>query len=75
MHLRVQEIRQRQGLTQQQLAVRAGCSRELISAIETHRSQPPLDRLEAIAVALGVWIQDLFPPPPRPGRPCRKRAS
>ena len=72
MLLRVKEWRQRKGLTQRQLATRAGCSRELISSIETYRYAPSTDRLEALALALEVPVQALLPRPPRPGRPCRQ---
>jgi len=71
MLLRVKEWRQRKGWTQRQLATEAGCSRELISSIETCRHAPSTDRLYELAAALEVPIQDLFPPPPRPGRPPR----
>jgi transcriptional regulator with XRE-family HTH domain len=71
MLLRVKEWRQVRGWTQRQLATRAGCSRELISSIETARYAPNTDRLAELAAALDVPIQDLFPPPTRPGRPRR----
>lgn len=70
MLLRVKEWRQLRGLTQRQLATRAGCSRELISSIETYRSAPSTDRLEDLALALDVPVHDLLPRPPRRGRPC-----
>lgn len=72
MLLRVKEVRCQQRLTQQQLADRSGCSRELISSIETARTSPNLDRLADIADALDVTVYDLLPPPPKRGRPCRE---
>lgn len=72
MLLLVKQVRCQKRLTQQQLAERSGCSRELISSIETQRFSPNLDRLAQIAHALDVTIYDLLPPPPRPGRPCRR---
>lgn len=76
MLLRVKEWRELRGLTQRQLATRAGCSRELISSIETYRYAPNTERLEALAYALDVPVQDLLPRVRRPGRPSRQaRAS
>lgn len=72
MLLRVKEVRCRCRLTQQQLADRSGCSRELISSIENQRTSPNLDRLEEIATALEVTLYDLLPPPPKRGRPCKE---
>lgn len=75
MLLLVKAIRCQKGLTQRQLAERSGCSRELISSIETYRTSPNLDRLEDIATALDVTLYDLLPPPRRPGRLCRREAA
>jgi transcriptional regulator with XRE-family HTH domain len=75
MRLLVQELRRAKGLTQAELATRAGCSRELISSIETARSSPTIARLEEIAQALGVPVQALLPRPPRRGRPCHRALS
>lgn len=72
MLLLVKALRCQRRLTQQQLAERSGCSRELISSIENYRYSPNLDRLEHIAHALDVTVYDLFPPPPKRGRPCRE---
>lgn len=73
MLLLVKQVRCQKRLTQQQLAERSGCSRELISSIETQRCSPNLDRLSDIARALDVTVYDLLPPPPRRGRPWQGR--
>lgn len=72
MLLLVKQVRCQRHLTQRQLAERSGCSRELISSIETYRYSPNLARLENIAHALEVTVYDLLPPPPKRGRPCRE---
>lgn len=67
MLLRVQEFRKKAGFSQAALATRSNCSRELISAIETHRHCPNVALLSRIAVALCVPVWSLFPadqPPP-----------
>lgn len=60
MPLRVREFRQRAGLSQADLAMQSSCSRELISAIETDRTSPTVERLEHIARALRVPVWWLF---------------
>ena len=60
MPLRVREFRQRAGLSQAALASRSACSRELISAIETDRTSPTVERLAHIARALRVPLWSLF---------------
>jgi len=49
MLLRVQEFRQKAGLSQSALATKSCCSRELISAIECGRHDPNTARLSKIA--------------------------
>lgn len=48
------------GLTQAELAGRAGVSRQLISAVESGRNLPRVDSALALAEALGVEVTDLF---------------
>jgi len=72
------------GLTQAQLAERAGLSRALVSAVELGRHQPRIDAALALARALGTTAEELFggrgtAPPvdaitgvaPAPGSPVR----
>jgi transcriptional regulator with XRE-family HTH domain len=67
MLLRVREFRQKAGLSQLALAQESCCSRELISAIETARSQSTLAQLSKIAQALHVPVWSLFPEDPPAG--------
>ena len=50
------EIKEKQNLTQQQLADKVGVSLSLIGQIETDRAKPALDTLEKIAIVFGVSI-------------------
>ena len=54
MQLRLKEIRQQLGLTQEEVAVRAGLKRAALSHWECGRNSFPLERLPALAQALGV---------------------
>lgn len=55
------DTRVRLDLTQQQVADRAGVSRSYVAKVELGQANPPLDRVEAIANALGLEL-DLRPP-------------
>jgi DNA-binding XRE family transcriptional regulator len=57
---RLRELRQVVGLTQTQLAARAGVSRQLIGAVEAGRHLPRVDAAVALAGVLGVPVEDLF---------------
>lgn len=48
------------GLSQGQLADRAGCTRQSIVRIETATRSPSLDRLFVLAAALDLPLGDLF---------------
>lgn len=48
------------GLTQAELAAKAGVCRTAVAAWESGKSYPPADRLPAIAAALSCTIDDLF---------------
>jgi transcriptional regulator with XRE-family HTH domain len=56
----VRDRRQSLGLTQVQLAHRAGCNRQSIVRVETAAHSPSLDRLFALADALEISLDDLF---------------
>ncbi len=61
MKLRIAEIRNRLGWTQQDLADRAAVSRSHLSELETGKKPINTNRLEAVARALGVSVRDIFP--------------
>jgi transcriptional regulator with XRE-family HTH domain len=58
--MRVKEWRDRRGLTQEQLADKAGISRGYLARLETARQDPKLSTLEKIAKALKVDIAKLL---------------
>ena len=53
--------RKRIKMSQDELASKTGVSRPQIANIESGRHDPPLARLRAFAVALGVSAKDLIP--------------
>ncbi|EKP94360.1 substrate-binding domain-containing protein [Thermaerobacter subterraneus] len=57
---RLREARRRLGLSQRELAVRAGVSRQAIGAIEAGRMTPSLAVAMRLARALGCRVEDLF---------------
>jgi transcriptional regulator with XRE-family HTH domain len=60
MQLRVKELRKQKGLTQVQVAARAGLSQSYFNEIETGKKTVNARRLEAIAKALGVPVTELI---------------
>lgn len=58
-------IRKQRGLSQADLAEKAGLSRRMINHYETQAVQPPIDKIEAIAAALGIKPSQLIDPSPR----------
>ncbi len=58
-------IRKQRGLSQSDLAERAGLSRRIINHYETQAVQPPIDKIEAIAEALGIKPLQLLDPSPK----------
>ncbi|MGI8862845.1 MAG: helix-turn-helix domain-containing protein [Solirubrobacteraceae bacterium] len=48
------------GLTQAELAARAGVSRQLVAAVEAGRNTPAVDTALGLARALGTTVEDLF---------------
>lgn len=60
---RLQELRKRAGLTQQELAVRAGVSLGAIAQLESGRRRfPRIKTALAIARVLGVEVEEIWPP-------------
>ncbi|HEX3539881.1 MAG TPA: substrate-binding domain-containing protein [Acidimicrobiales bacterium] len=60
----IRERRLARGLTQAELATRAGVSRQLVAAVEASRHSPAVDAALGIARALGTTVEDLFAPNP-----------
>lgn len=58
----LQDLREAAGLTQAQLAERAGVSRQAIGAVEAGRHLPRVDTALAMAAALNVDVTDIFGP-------------
>jgi transcriptional regulator with XRE-family HTH domain len=56
----VRQLRQAKGLSQAELAKRAGLSREYVNKIEAGKYDPPLSTINAIAEALGVTARRLM---------------
>lgn len=56
----IRRLRGRQGLSQRQLALRAGVSNATVSLIEHGRTDPSLGMLKRILDALGVSFADFF---------------
>lgn len=57
---RIQRLRKKAGLTQEQLAEKVGISMKYVQFIENARRIPALKTLYKIARALGVKSSDLF---------------
>jgi transcriptional regulator with XRE-family HTH domain len=57
---RIKMARKNQGLTQKELAERAGTAIGTIQQYELGKRQPRMDQLQKIAAALGVSISDLI---------------
>jgi len=62
MRSELRRLREAGGLTQEELARRAGVSRQLVGAVETGRHLPRVDAALALSAALGVDVAALFPP-------------
>jgi DNA-binding XRE family transcriptional regulator len=56
----VRERRLECGLTQAELAARAGVSRQLVAAVEAGRNVPAVDAALGLARALGTTVEELF---------------
>jgi transcriptional regulator with XRE-family HTH domain len=57
--MRLKELRQARGMTQETLARKAGVSRAYLARLEMGRHDPPLSRLRKLAKALSVTVADL----------------
>lgn len=54
--------REQRGISGAELARRAGLSKATLSGLESGRSNPTIDTLDAVAVALGIPLADLLVP-------------
>jgi DNA-binding XRE family transcriptional regulator len=61
---RVRALRERAGVSQEDLAHAIGMSRRYMSGIERGEANPSLDQLVRIASGLGVEVRKLMPPIP-----------
>ena len=57
---RVRSLRQSKGLSQEELAFKAGMHRTYLGGIERGERNPSLRNIAAIAKALGVTLSELF---------------
>ena len=57
---RLASLRTAKGFTQREFAQCVGVSQRMIAYYEKHAKRPPLEKLEAIAKALGITIDDLL---------------
>jgi len=57
--MRLRKLREQRGITQEQLAQRAGLSRVYVALIETKRSDPRLSVVVKLAKALKAKVGDL----------------
>jgi transcriptional regulator with XRE-family HTH domain len=60
MGRRLQQLRQARDLSRQELAERAGISREYMRRLEAGRQDPTIGTLQRLAKALGVPVAELL---------------
>ena len=61
MGYKIRELREREGMTQEQLSRRSGVSRATIWGLETGNDKVTTTKtLNKLAIALGVAVDDLF---------------
>ena len=57
--VKLKAFREKRGMSQAQLAERAGVTREYIARLESGKHDPPLSRVDKLAKALGVTLRAL----------------
>jgi len=57
---KIRKLRRAKGLSQEELAFRAGVHRNYLGGIERGERNPALDNIAAIGKALGVDLSELF---------------
>jgi putative transcriptional regulator len=60
MKNRIEELRNRRGIRQEELAKEMGVSRQTISSLENGRYNPSILLAHKIAVFFGLSIEDVF---------------
>ena len=60
MKNRIEEIRKRRGIRQEEFAKALGVSRQTISSLETGRYNPSIFLAHKIAVYFGMTIEEVF---------------
>lgn len=63
---RIQQLRKRKGLSQDELSGRIGIDTKSLSRLERGAHYPSLETLERIRIALGVELKDFFDFKPHP---------
>jgi len=64
------------GLSQERLALEAGIDRAYVGRIERGLENVTIERVQSLAVVIGVTVGELFTaPPPNAGPPSRLRAG
>ena len=66
--IRIKELRDKKGISQEELAHRAGLSRTGMGFVETGKRWPRLDTLMKVAHGLNVTVDELFKGLHKPGR-------
>ena len=69
---RIKKIREEKGLTQEEVARRAGVTAVSISRWENKEREPTFQNVERIAQALGVTMAEMVKEPQKPGAGFRK---
>jgi len=59
---RIREVREAKGIRKEELAAMSGLSFSLVSSVERGDHTPSLKNSRRLAEALGVSVDDLFPP-------------
>jgi transcriptional regulator with XRE-family HTH domain len=60
LSMKLKQLREARGWTQEQLAEKAGVSRAYVARLEIGRHDPPLSMLEKLAAALKVKVGKLL---------------
>ncbi|CAH0120451.1 MULTISPECIES: helix-turn-helix transcriptional regulator [unclassified Paenibacillus] len=56
----IKHLRKQLGLSQEELAIRCGVSRQTVNAIENNKYDPTLELAFKLAEVLGAKVDDLF---------------
>ena len=67
MESKIKEYRTASGMTQEELAKKAGCSVRAMRYHESGERRPGIDTARRIAEALGQTVDEVFPAKPKQG--------